>query len=88
MTTQNETLRWPTNLDREGIEKRLVAIRQIAKASAALEITALLDGFEQMSSAQLGSKIITALTWLQTRPEHAEITTQFEMVAMNLKNLK
>lgn len=88
MSTQNETLRWPTNLDRSGIEKRLVTIREIAKASGPLEITALLEGFEHASSAQLGSKIIAALTWLQTRPEHAEITTQFEMVAMNLKNLK
>lgn len=88
MSSQNETLRWPTNLDRPAIEKRLLAVRDIASRSNASDVAALFEGIERMSSAQLGAKVIAALTILQTRAELAEITSQLEMVAMNLKNLK
>jgi hypothetical protein len=41
-----------------------------------------------MTPAQLGGNVVAALTWLQDKPEHRAITTQVEMVALNLKNLK
>ena len=31
MSNEYETLRWPTNLDRAGIEKRLVEVRETAQ---------------------------------------------------------
>ena len=88
MASENETLRWPTNLDRAGIEKRLVQVREAAEAGKLAELAALFAGVEGMTSGQIGTHVVAALTWLQDRPEHRAITTQLEMVAMNLKNLK
>ena len=41
-----------------------------------------------MAAAHLGAHVVQALTWLQDKPEHRALTTQLEMVALNLKNLK
>ncbi len=81
---ENETLRWPTNLDRAGIEKRLIQVRD----SGVKELAAYFSGVESMTGAQLGAAVVTALSWIQGKPEHRAIATQLEMVAMNLKNLK
>jgi hypothetical protein len=88
VSNENETLRWPTNLDRAGIEKRLVQVREAAEAGQLGELAALFAYLESMTSRQIGTHVVAALTWLQDRPEHRAITTQLEMVAMNLKNLK
>jgi hypothetical protein len=88
MSNEYETLRWPTNLDRAGIEKRLVEVREMAQRTG---LDALAKGFadlEKLSGAQLGAKVVAALTEVQGKPEHRAIATQLEMVAMNLKNLK
>ena len=79
-----ETLRWPTNLDRAGIEKRLVEVRE----TGVKELAAFFSELEKMTPAQLGSAVVAALSWIQDKPEHRAIATQLEMVAMNLKNLK
>jgi hypothetical protein len=84
MTNENETLRWPTNLDRAGIEKRLVQVRE----GGVPELAAFFAGMEQMTPAQLGSAVVSALGFVQEKPEHRALATQLEMVAMNLKNLK
>ena len=88
MSSQNETLRWPTNLDRAGIEQRLVQVRKAAEAAKLAELAALFANVEGMTPGQIGTHVVAALTWLQGKPEHRAITTQLEMVAMNLKNLK
>ena len=88
MAGENETLRWPTNLDRRGIERRLVQVREAAEAGKLAELAALFANLEGMTSAQVGAHVVAALTWVQHRPEHRAIATQLEMVAMNLKNLK
>jgi hypothetical protein len=88
MEDGNETLRWPTNLDREAIIQRLVQVRALAEAAGLHELVARIEGVEAMSGAELGAKVIGALTWIQERPEHGAITSQLAMVAMNLKNLK
>ena len=88
MSNEYETLRWPTNLDRAGIEKRLVEVRETAQR---MGLDALAKGFEELeklSGAQLGAKVVSALTEVQGKPENRAIATQLEMVAMNLKNLK
>jgi len=88
MSNEYETLRWPTNLDRAGIEKRLVEVREAAQRSG---LDALAKGFESLetlSAGQLGAKVVAALTEVQEKPELRAIATQLEMVAMNLKNLK
>jgi hypothetical protein len=86
--TENETLRWPTNLDRTAIVERLVRVRAMAADAGLPELAARLDGVETLPSPELGSKVIGALTWIQEKPEYALITAQLAMVAMNLKNLK
>ena len=88
MATENETLRWPTNLDRAGIEQRLVQVRESAQKQDLAHLVSLLENFKDMSAAQLGVAVVAALTWLQDKPESRAITMQLEMVAMNLKNLK
>ena len=84
MSKEYETLRWPTNLDRAGIEKRLIQVRD----SGVPEMAARFTDVEKMTSAQLGAAVVGALSWIQDKPEHRAVATQLEMVAMNLKNLK
>jgi len=85
---ENETLRWPTNLDRAGIELRLVQVREAAQAAGLPYIAQLFESVDSMSPAQIGASVVAALTWLQEKPDLRAITTPLEMVAMNLKNLK
>jgi hypothetical protein len=85
---ENETLRWPTNLDRAAIVERLVQVRTLAAASGLQEVVARLENVEAMPSGEIGAKVISALTWIQEKPEYPAITAQLAMVAMNLKNLK
>ena len=87
MAREDETLRWPTNLDRAGIEQRLAEVRDVARKLGLAEFVALFNDLEHMSAAQLGANVVAALTWLQEKPEHRPLTVQLEMVAMNLKNL-
>jgi hypothetical protein len=83
-----ETLRWPTNLDRAGIEQRLVQVRDAARAAGYTDIAKLLENLDRMSAAELGTSVVTALTLLQDKSGQAAIARQLEMVALNLKNLK
>lgn len=84
MDNEYETLRWPTNLDRAGIEKRLVQVRDSGVPELAQRFTAL----DKMTPAQLGAAVVAALGFVQGKPEHRALAMQLEMVAMNLKNLK
>lgn len=88
MSEENETLRWPTNLDRDGIVARLVQVRALAEAAGLADIVARFDDLENMSSGHIGANVVAALTWIQDKPEYPAITSQLAMVAMNLKNLK
>jgi len=90
MDKENETLRWPTNLDRAAIVVRLVEVRALAREAGLAEIAAHLADVEteDMPSAQIGASVIAALTWIQEKPQYKAITAQLAMVAMNLKNLK
>ena len=88
MTNEYETLRWPTNLDRAGIEGRLVEVREVARAQGLAEIVSLFEKLESMSAAHVGANVVAALTWLQDKPAHRPLTMQLEMVALNLKNLR
>ena len=88
MAAKDETLRWPTNLDRGGIESRLVQVRDGAKAAGLDSVAALFENVAALSAAQLGHNVLSALELLQeTHQDHA-IARQLEMVALNLKNLR
>jgi hypothetical protein len=88
MDQENETLRWPTNLDRAAIVERLVQVRAMAVEAGLAELAARFAGVEDMPSGQIGTSVVAALTWIQEKPEYDAITAQLAMVAMNLKNLK
>jgi len=88
MSEENETLRWPTNLDRAAIVARLAQVRGLAAAAGLVELAGDLEGLEAMPSGEIGAKVIAALTLIQDKPEFPAITAQLAMIAMNLKNLK
>ena len=88
MSEENETLRWPTNLDHAAIVERLVRVRALAKEAGLADIAARFADVENMPAGQIGANVIAALTWIQEKTEYPAITQQLAMVAMNLKNLK
>jgi hypothetical protein len=88
VSTDYETLRWPTNMDRPAIVAKLVAIREDATAKGAADLARFFVDVEDMASARVGASVISALTWLEGKPEYVAVGTQLSMVAMNLKNLK
>ncbi len=83
----NETIRWPTNLDRAAIENRLVQVRNMARGGNLAALVSLLEGVETKPAAQLASAVVGALAWLDGKG-HEAIEKQLQMVALNLKNLK
>jgi hypothetical protein len=88
MSEENETLRWPTNLDHAAIVARLVQVRALAAEAGVVEIAQRFADVETMPAGQIGANVIAGLTWIQEKPEYSAITSQLAMVAMNLKNLK
>lgn len=88
MADDNETLRWPTSLDRGGIRQRLALVREAAQKEDLPELLELFPDPETMTPAAIGTAVVAALSWLQDKPQHRPITMQLEMVAMNLRNLK
>lgn len=83
-----ETIRWPTNLDRPGIEKRLAEARATAEKEGWTELANLLAGVEKKSAAEIAKAVMASLDWLQRQPEMRSFAVQLEMVALNLKNLR
>jgi len=88
MGEENETLRWPTNLDHAAIVARLVQVRKLATEAGLADLAARFADVETMPAGQIGASVIAALTWIQEKTEYPAITQQLAMVAMNLKNLK
>ena len=83
-----ETLRWPTKLDRAAIEKRLIEARNAATRNGWDDVAALLAGVETKSAPDLAKAVMAALECVQNKPERRDLTRQLEMVALNLKNLR
>lgn len=83
-----ETLRWPTNLDRAAIEQRLIQARDAAGKRGWTELVALLAGIEKKPAPEIAKSVMAALDWLQRQPEERAFALQLQMVALNLKNLK
>jgi hypothetical protein len=65
-----------------------VQVRDKARALGQEEFADRFVDIETMPKAQLGSTVVSALTYVQEKPEFGEIATQLAMVAMNLKNLR
>ena len=88
MSQENETLRWPTNLDHKAIVLRLLLFRDAAQSSGLADLASRFAKVDQMAAAEIAANVVSTITWLQEKPEYRSLTTQLEMVAMNLKNLK
>ena len=88
MSNEYETLRWPTNMDRDAIIVRLVGIRDTALAAGLHELGAFFQEVEGMAAARIAAAVIGAINWIEGKPEHKDYGMQLSMVAMNLKNLK
>lgn len=88
MAEEDKTVRMVTNLDRKAIETKLTGVRQAAQAANLAELASLFNGVEGMPRAQIEAKVQNALKWLADKPQHQRITSDLELVEINLKNLK
>ncbi|HEY5899751.1 MAG TPA: hypothetical protein VIV54_19450 [Burkholderiales bacterium] len=88
-----ETIRWPANLDRAAILERLARVSELASQAGLTAIAARFAGVRNMPTGEIATNVVGALTELVSvaeaeRPKYEEITRQLEMVALNLRNLK
>jgi hypothetical protein len=83
-----KTLKLVTNLDRAGIEQRLAAIRNAAKAANLGQVAGLLEGIEGKPRAHIETQVGGALKLLATDAAHQNLAAQLELVELNLPNLK
>lgn len=88
MSSDNETLRWPTNLDRAAIQKRLAEARQSARDAGLTSVAFVLSDIENKRAAEIAKALMNALSLLEGKAGHEALTRRLEIVALNLKNLK
>jgi hypothetical protein len=88
MSMHDKTLKLVTNLDRAGIEARLVQVRDAARAKNLGELATLLDGIEGMPQAQMRERVKNALKSLHGKSDHGDLFALLELAELNLPNLK
>jgi len=88
MVDWSETARFPTKLDRKAIIARVAELCEWARGQQLTELAALLELPANASSAEVGSRILSALALISGTSEYSVITKQLEILALNLKNLK
>jgi hypothetical protein len=86
--SDDKTVRMVTNLDRPAIEGKLADVRNTAQSANLAELASMFAGVEGMPKAQIEQRVKNAIKWLADKPQHARITTDLELVELNLKNLK
>ena len=84
----DKTVRMVTNLDRKAVEGKLAEVRSAAQSANLNELASMFQGVEGMPKAQIESRVKNAIKWLADKPQHNQISTNLELVEMNLKNLK
>ena len=84
----DKTVRMVTNLDRKAVEGKLVEVRTAAQSANLAELASMFQGVEGMPKAQIEQRVRNAIKWLADKPQPARISTDLELVEMNLKNLK
>jgi hypothetical protein len=87
VSEHQKTLKIVTNLDRAAIERKLVAVREVAQAKGLADVSALLAGCEGAPRHRLEQCIRDALRSLAGEAGHAELKAQLELVELNLPNL-
>jgi hypothetical protein len=88
MSDEEKTMRLVTNLDRKAIEAKLAQVRSEAQSANLKELADMFNGIEGMPRAQIEQKVKNALKWLADKPQHNRISSQLELVGLNLPNLK
>ncbi len=89
MSSDSEkTMKLVTNLDRKAIEAKLAEVRTEAQTANLKELAAMFNGVEGMPRAQIEQKVKNALKWLADKPQHNRLTSQLELIGLNLPNLK
>jgi hypothetical protein len=89
MSNESEkTMKLVTNLDRKAIEGKLAEVRSAAQSANLAELASMFQGVVGMPKAQIEQRVKNAVKWLADKPQHARISTDLELVEMNLKNLK
>jgi hypothetical protein len=88
MVDWSETARFPTKLDRAAIIARVAELSEWARGQQLSELAALLELPANPSSADIGSRILSALALISGTTEYSVITKQLEILALNLKHLK
>ena len=86
--SDDKTVRMVTNLDRPAVEGKLAAVRKAAQSANLAELASMFNGVEGMPKAQIEQRVKNALKWLADKPQHNRITSDLELVELNLKNLK
>ena len=61
MDVENETLRWPTNLDHAGIVQRLVLVRDAARKAGLEDLAARFAEVETLPARTIASRVVAAL---------------------------
>ena len=84
----DKTVRMVTNLDRKAVEGKLAEVRTAAQSANLAELASMFQGVEGMPKAQIEQRVRNAIKWLADKPQHNRISTDLELVEMNLKNLK
>jgi hypothetical protein len=84
---QDKTLKL-TILDRKAIEAKLAQVRIDAQSANLKELADMFYGVEGMPRAQIELKVKNALKWLADKPQYNRISSQLELVGLNLPNLK
>ena len=75
-------------MDRDAIVAKLMEIRGSANGHGFQELASFFTNIESVPPPKVGASVISALTWLEGKPQYISFATQLSMVAMNLKNLK
>jgi hypothetical protein len=88
MSSDEETMKLVTNLDRKAIEGKLGEVHSAAQSANLKELAAMFAGVEGMPRAQIEQKVKNALKWLADKPQHNRIASQLELIGLNLPNLK
>ncbi len=84
----DKTVRMVTNLDRAAVEGKLAEVRNAAQSAKLTELASMFQGVEGMPKAQIEQRVKNAIKWLADKPQHNRISTDLELVELNLKNLK
>ena len=84
----DRTMQIVTNLDREGVEKKLAEARQIAEAFSLNEVKTLLSNVAGKNAAELQDIINRAVAGIIGKPEFGRLQDLLELVELNLPNLK